>query len=175
LSDFAESLTCLVTASHPTRRVGCVIIDQDVTEVVAFGFNGVAQGQSITDDESGDQHAEVNAMVKVSSRFPMELRSMIMIVTTPPCKKCAGYILNAAYIGLLVTHHDLEAHQIVREYDDLEDKGQCLFDPTDGVELLMNAGIPVIDWELLAVASRDPSIDSEETIAQIREDLAKWR
>lgn len=157
--NFAGSLTELVTASHPTKRVGCVIVDAEMTEIVGFGYNGCAMGEHPTDDESSDLHSEVNALVKANTRLQIKPQSLVMIVTIPPCGKCAGYVLNARTVGLVITHGT------IGEYSEM-------FDPSDGVELLVKCGIPVLMIDLLIKAANDPDEQTEMMIAAIRKGLA---
>ena len=113
--DIARLSTC------KRLRVGCLVVTPDLSEILAFGYNGPPAGEP---NEScrgvtpcGCVHADVNALVKTRSNK----RGLVMILTHSPCEACAGLIIN----GGLVARVDY-----LREYRDLR-----------GVKLLDRAGI----------------------------------
>jgi len=98
--DIASRSTCLV----PNRSVGCVIVTEDNTSVLAHGYNGSAKG----DDNSCEYnprhgngignsrctcvHAEMNAVTKLDFTDP---RKKKMYLTLSPCDLCYKLIVNA--------------------------------------------------------------------------------
>lgn len=99
-SNIAKRSTCIV----PDRSVGCVIVSEDNSQVLALGYNGSAKG----DDNSCEYnprhgngignsrctciHAEMNALVKLDSTNPCKKK---MYLTLSPCNLCYKLIINA--------------------------------------------------------------------------------
>lgn len=80
----------------PRMKVGCLIISDDNTQVLALGYNGDQRGgfntvDSIEPGKSGTIHAEENALIKCPFRFNGR---KIMYVTLSPCDMCAKKIIN---------------------------------------------------------------------------------
>lgn len=81
----------------PRHRVGCVIVSEDNTQVLAVGYNGNYSGgpNSVESDlpgESGMLHAEINALLKLDYNNPKKKK---LYVTLSPCRMCAKAIVNA--------------------------------------------------------------------------------
>ena len=79
------------------HRVGCVIVSEDNTRVLALGYNqdhkgGSNKRKSMDHGQSGFIHAEINALVKLN---PSESCKKIMYLTLSPCYPCAQLIINA--------------------------------------------------------------------------------
>lgn len=85
-------------------RVGCVVITPKMTEVLAVGYNGPPAGiDNLSCDQSavgacGCVHAEANAVIKMGRVD----EPATMIVTTSPCRHCAGVIINSRKIGRVI-------------------------------------------------------------------------
>ncbi len=82
-------------------RVGTVITDARLENVVAIGYNGNVRGfpNQCDSDEAGKCgciHSEMNALVK----SPGGLRDKVAFVTASPCVMCAKLIVqaNIAYV-----------------------------------------------------------------------------
>lgn len=78
-------------------KVGCVVVTDDNTQVLALGYNGDHRGgpnkrDSQEDGCSGFIHAEINALIKMDYNNP---KRKIIYVTHSPCLTCAKSILNA--------------------------------------------------------------------------------
>lgn len=79
-------------------KVGCVITNQDLTQVYSVGYNGNYKGgpnkcDSKTPGACGDIHAESNALIKVKVNDLLK----VMFVTTIPCKSCTKLIINSGF------------------------------------------------------------------------------
>ncbi len=77
-------------------RVGTVITDATLENVVAIGYNGNARGfpndcDSPVPGACGCIHSEMNALVKA----PGQLRGKVVFVTASPCVMCAKLIVQA--------------------------------------------------------------------------------
>jgi dCMP deaminase len=77
-------------------RVGTVITDALLENVVAIGYNGNARGfpNRCDSDEAGKCgciHSEMNALVK----SPGHLREKVAFITASPCVMCAKLIVQA--------------------------------------------------------------------------------
>ncbi len=108
----------------PRTKVGCLIVSDDNSQVLALGYNGDQQGgpNKVEDDApglSGFIHAEENALIKCRYDFHGK---KIMYVTVSPCKMCAKKIINGRISEVI---YDVE-------YRD-----------TTSIELLKKAGIVV--------------------------------
>jgi dCMP deaminase len=77
-------------------QVGCVITNENLTSIEAFGYNGGARGlsnecESLEPGKCGHIHAEVNALVKCN----YGTKHKKMFITHSPCSQCAKLIVNA--------------------------------------------------------------------------------
>lgn len=122
--EFNDSLAQLSTCKK--RRVGCIIIPPDFSNVLAIGYNGPPAGIS---HESCDclgvggklcVHAEANALLKLSGNNCVT--NCCLIVSLAPCQQCAGLIVNSRKIKLVIYQEHLV--------------------DTRGLTLLNTAGIP---------------------------------
>lgn len=92
---FAEQLSVLSTCER--LKVGCVITNATMTQVLAIGYNGNAKGlpnRCDHPDEPGNcgcLHAEMNALLKVDGSVP----DKILFSLVAPCVQCAKAIINA--------------------------------------------------------------------------------
>jgi dCMP deaminase len=78
-------------------KVGCVVVSEDNSRVLAIGYNGGARGVfneclSTEPGKCGHLHAEQNCLIKLDYNEPCKKR---MYVTTLPCHACAVAIINA--------------------------------------------------------------------------------
>lgn len=94
----AEELSKRSTCAR--LRVGTVITDHQLENVLAIGYNGNARGLPNRCDSSapgacGCIHSEMNALVKA----PGSVRDKVVFVTASPCVLCAKLIVNSG-----VTH-----------------------------------------------------------------------
>lgn len=98
---FASDLRQLSTCKR--INVGCIVIDDSYSSVLAIGYNGVPSGldnglcNSLT-GSCGCIHAEANAIAKLRT----ERDQLIMITTLSPCALCAGLIINTKQISRVV-------------------------------------------------------------------------
>ena len=81
----------------PKYKVGCIIVSDDNTQVLAMGYNGDQKGgpnqrESLDHGQSGFIHAEVNALIKMDFNNP---KKKVMYLTHSPCAVCAKCIINA--------------------------------------------------------------------------------
>jgi dCMP deaminase len=121
-SSFASTIS--QRSTDPLYKVGCVIVPEDNTGVLALGYNGDHKGgPNIRDSEisgqSGFIHAEINALIKMDYNNP---KKKIMYVTLSPCYMCAKAIINAGVSEVRYTN----------EYRD-----------RSGIELLEKHGIKI--------------------------------
>ncbi len=77
-------------------RVGTVITDATLENVVAIGYNGNARGfpnrcDTAVPGSCGCIHSEQNALVKA----PGHLRDKVAFVTASPCVMCAKLMIQA--------------------------------------------------------------------------------
>ena len=115
-------------------RVGTVITDALLENVVAIGYNGNAKGlpnqcDSTVPGNCGCLHSEVNALVKA----PGGMRNKVIFVTDSPCIMCAKLMINSG-----VTHVFYR-----KPYRD-----------PSGVELLAAAGVKPVWYQRWAEAWR---------------------
>lgn len=94
----AEELAKRSTCAR--ARVGTVITDAALSNVLGIGYNGNAAGlpnqcDSIEAGRCGCIHSEMNALVKA----PGSIRDKVVFVTTSPCVMCAKLIIQSG-----VTH-----------------------------------------------------------------------
>ena len=121
-SSFASTIS--QRSTDPLYKVGCVIVPEDNTGVLALGYNGDHKGgpnirDSETSGQSGFIHAEINALIKMDYNNP---KKKIMYVTLSPCYICAKAIINAGVSEVRYTN----------EYRD-----------RSGIELLEKHGIKI--------------------------------
>ena len=101
--NLAKSVGTRSTCRVPNRQVGCVIVSDDNTKVLAIGYNGSAKGDDNSCEYDGNQrkigdsrctcvHAEQNALVKLDTSNPCKKR---MYLTLSPCSLCYKLIVNA--------------------------------------------------------------------------------
>lgn len=126
----AEELAKRSTCSR--LRVGTVVTDALLENVVAIGYNGNARGLPNRCDTSvpgncGCIHSEVNALVKA----PGGIRDKVVFVTDSPCVACAKLMINSG-----VTHVFYR-----RPYRD-----------PSGVELLARSGVTPVHYDRWATA-----------------------
>ena len=91
----AEELAKRSTCSR--LRVGTVLTDSRLENVVAIGYNGNARGFPNRCDSSeagrcGCIHSEMNALVKAPGRLP----DKVAFVTASPCVMCAKLMVQAS-------------------------------------------------------------------------------
>ncbi len=115
-------------------RVGTVVTDAMLENVVAIGYNGNAKGlpnrcDSAVPGNCGCIHSEVNALVKA----PGGMRDKVVFVTDSPCVACAKLMINSG-----VTHVFYR-----RQYRD-----------PSGVELLASSGVTPVLYDRWADAWR---------------------
>ena len=124
-TDFARLIS--TRSTDPTFKVGCCIVTQDNTQVLAIGYNGDHKGgsnkrESMKSGCSGFIHAEINALIKLDYNNP---KKKTMYLTLSPCKACAKAIINGGInrVVYISTYRE-----------------------TSGIELLQKAGIEVISY-----------------------------
>ena len=105
-------------------QVGCIIVSEDNTQVLAMGYNGDHKGgpncrDSMKTGESGFIHAEINALIKLDFNNPKKKK---MYLTHSCCRTCAKACVNA---GINEVYY-------IDEYID-----------TTGLDILKQSGISV--------------------------------
>ena len=125
-TDFARLIS--TRSTDPTFQVGCCIVTQDNTQVLAIGYNGDHKGgpnkrESMEPGHSGFIHAEINALIKLDYNNPKPKK---MYLTLSPCRHCAKAIVNGGIQEVIY----------LEEYRD-----------KSGIELLKSAGIKVSSLE----------------------------
>lgn len=113
----------------PKMKVGAIVISDDNTTMLGSGYNGNYSGgpnvpESNEPGQTGFIHAEINALLKCPYHYHMK---KVMYVTVSPCRGCAKCIING---GISKVIYDVK-------YRD-----------TSGLELLSNAGIEVVNFQL---------------------------
>ncbi len=109
------------------RQVGALLVKDRM--IISDGYNGTPAGfENVCEDEDGHTkpyvlHAEANAITKVAKSGNSSLGAT-MYVTTAPCVECAKLIIQAGIIRLVYKEG---------------------YRATDGIELLLRAGIEVIN------------------------------
>jgi len=81
----------------PRLQVGCIIVPEDNTSVLAIGYNGDERGgknvpDSLEPGQSGFLHSEINALLKLNFENP---KKKIMYITHFPCRVCCRAIVNS--------------------------------------------------------------------------------
>ena len=122
-TDFAKLIS--TRSTDPTFQVGCCIVTQDNTQVLAIGYNGDHKGgpnerESMEPGHSGFIHAEINALIKMDYNNP---KKKTIYLTLSPCKSCCKAIINGGIDRVVYT----------TEYRE-----------TSGIELLQKAVIEVV-------------------------------
>lgn len=118
----------------PRLKVAAVIVPEDNSSILSFGYNGNSPGEpnvpdSLDEGKSGFIHAELNACLMC----PDTHKKKIMYVTHSPCLMCSKVIVRS---------------EISRVVYDIE------YRDTSGLALLKRAGIEVFSLkELLGKAS----------------------
>lgn len=99
--DFAIGLSSLSCCKR--AGVGCLVVTQDLSRVLAVGYNGPAAG--VPNDSCrgiegacGCSHAEGNAMAKLGG----EERGLVLLTTTLQCEHCAGLVVNSRRVSYVV-------------------------------------------------------------------------
>ena len=85
-------------------QVGCIITNEDGTQIVSMGYNGNARGLNNRCDTEiaglcGCIHAEENALIKA----PYDKGPLTMYTTHSPCIQCAKRILNSRITKVFYT------------------------------------------------------------------------
>jgi dCMP deaminase len=107
-------------------KVGTVVTDATLENVLAIGYNGNARGLPNRCDSSvpgncGCIHSEVNALVKA----PGSIKTKVVFVTNSPCVACAKLMINSG-----VTHVFF----------------RTLYRDPSGIELLGTAGVTPVEY-----------------------------
>jgi dCMP deaminase len=98
---YSSMATLVASRSHCRRRkVGAVLVSEDASNILAYGFNGSPRGmdnccedlEGIT--KSTTIHAELNAISK-AAKLGHSTDRAIMFVTLSPCINCALLIIQA--------------------------------------------------------------------------------
>ncbi|MDX9701703.1 MAG: deaminase [Candidatus Auribacterota bacterium] len=125
----ARSTCQRIGSDGQVKRVGCVITNSDLSNILSVGYNGNAAGlpDECTDPNMpgncGCLHAEENAISKCRSHE----RDKIMFTTDSPCPRCAKFIINNGFSKVY----------FLREYRD-----------ATGLDLLRQVGIETSPIEL---------------------------
>jgi len=110
--DIGKKSTCGI----PNRKIGCVVVSEDNTKVLAIGYNGGAKGDDNSCEYRGGLevkvgssrctcvHAEMNAMTKLDPSNPCYKKAYL---TLAPCNLCWKLIVNAGIDEVIW----LEAHR----------------------------------------------------------------
>jgi dCMP deaminase len=120
----AEELAKRSTCSR--LRVGTVVTDAILENVLAIGYNGNARGlpnrcDSAVPGNCGCIHSEVNALVKA----PGSVKDKVVFLTNSPCISCAKLMINSG-----VTHVYY----------------RTLYRDPSGIELLQRAGVVPVEY-----------------------------
>ncbi len=109
-------------------QVGCVIVSDDNSQVLALGYNGNYRNGhnacdcAMTPGNCGCIHAEENALIKLNYR---ENCRKVLYSTHLPCKMCSKKIINAGI-----------AKVVFKE----------IYRNVEGLQLLRDNGIEVVRW-----------------------------
>jgi len=81
----------------PRLKVCAIMVPEDNTGIMAFGYNGNAKGmpnevESLVPGQSGAIHAEQNCLIKAPFHFPLKKH---MYITHSSCRACAKLLINA--------------------------------------------------------------------------------
>ena len=112
----AEELAKRSTCAR--ARVGTVITDASLSNVVGIGYNGNARGfpNRCDSDEPGSCgciHSEQNALVKA----PGHLRGKVAFVTASPCVRCAKLMIqaNVSHLFYREAYRDPEGVNVLKQ------------------------------------------------------------
>ena len=115
--DFSKTIS--KRSVDPNFKVGCCIVTQDNTQVLAIGYNGDHKGgsnkrESMKPGCSGFIHAEINALIKLDYNNP---KQKTMYITLSPCKHCAKAIINGGIdkIVYLDNYRDTSGLSLLKE------------------------------------------------------------
>lgn len=95
--DLAERISLLSYCKN--KKVGCIIVDKDGKNILAFGYNGTPRGFDNDCECNGKTlpevlHAESNALTKMA-RSTQSSDDSILFTTTAPCIECAKLIIQS--------------------------------------------------------------------------------
>jgi len=119
---FAEIVEVISKRSTCSRlKVGCLVANENLTSVVAIGYNGNARGLDNGCDTQvagacGCIHAEENVLIKAPYG-----PNLILFCSHNPCFNCAKKILNSSVMAVYYNRH---------------------YRKGDGISLLRHSGIP---------------------------------
>jgi len=125
----ARSTCQRIGSDGKPKRVGCVIANYDLSNILSVGYNGNAAGlpdecsKPGMEGNCGCLHAEENAISKCHS-FE---KNKILFTTDSPCERCAKFIINNGFAKVYY----------LRAYRDLT-----------GVKLLESVGIEINQIQL---------------------------
>ena len=107
-------------SSDPSFKVGCCIVTQDNTQVLAIGYNGDQKGgtnerESLDPGCSGFIHAEINALIKLDYNNP---KYKTLYITLSPCRQCAKAIINGGIDRVVYRdlYRDTSGIELLREH-----------------------------------------------------------
>jgi dCMP deaminase len=133
--DLAIAIGKRSTCELPDRQVGCVIVSEDNSRVLALGYNGGAKGDNNLCDHQSSVgglsrcscvHAEMNALTKLNATDPIK---KVMYLTLSPCLVCAKLLVNAGISELI--------------YVDQYNKGSI-----EVFNILCNSGMDVLQYDM---------------------------
>ncbi|WP_172968591.1 nucleoside deaminase [Companilactobacillus mishanensis] len=79
-----------IAKSHAEVPIGCIIVDNQTSEIIATGFNEREETQNAI------KHAEIIAIEAACSKVgSWRLEHTSLFVTLEPCPMCAGAIINS--------------------------------------------------------------------------------
>ena len=95
-------------SKDPSTCVGAIIVDYD-KNVRAMGYNGFPRGVHDTEERLNNRdlkyplvvHAERNAITSCA-RLGIRTEGCILVCTHFPCSVCAGEIINAGIVKIIV-------------------------------------------------------------------------
>ena len=84
-------------STDPRLKVGCVVVADDNTQLLALGYNGNYAGgpeepESNEPGQTGFLHAEENCCIKLDYNNSKHKK---MYITHSPCRMCAKRLVNA--------------------------------------------------------------------------------
>ena len=106
-------------STDPKHKVGCVIVSEDNTRVLALGYNGDHKGGpnarlSMEHGKSGFIHAETNALIKLDYT---DTAKKVMYITHSPCYACSQQIINAGISEVYYSEeYNSEAKDFLNRY-----------------------------------------------------------
>ena len=126
--EFADTIS--KRSSDPSFKVGCCIVTQDNTQVLAIGYNGDHKGgtnerESMDPGCSGFIHAEINALIKLDYNNP---KRKTLYITLSPCRQCAKAIINGGIDRVVYrdTYRDTSGIDLLREHNILTERHTSL-------------------------------------------------